>query len=164
MGRKKDKPRDRSYLEVRFQNLNNKKKLCPFAFQVAFFVFLFDCLISTCFLEKNTLGTRDSSSAVSGFCQVFIGLFSRGLGLRTPEYPATAEKKPLVPGVSEKSLYLSRYWQLKLFLFLTSLTLRNSSTTGNLLIAFALFLIVNQSDNLFPTKKKSANTSLVISK
>ena len=52
MGRKKDKPRDRSYLEVRFQNLNNKKKLCPFAFQVVFFVFLFDCLISTCFLEK----------------------------------------------------------------------------------------------------------------
>ena len=75
MGRKKDKPRDRSYLEVRFQNLNNKKKLCPFAFQVAFFVFLFDCLISTCFLEKNTLGTRDYSSAVSGFCQVFIGFF-----------------------------------------------------------------------------------------
>ena len=68
-----------------------------------------DSQFGHCFLEKNTLGTRDSSSAVSGFCQVFIGFFSRGLGLRTPEYPATAEKKPLVPGVSEKSLYLSRY-------------------------------------------------------
>ena len=52
-------------------------------------------------LSKLTLGARDFSSAVSGFCQVFMGdprVFSlgfaaRGFGLRpTPKIPAAGEK------------------------------------------------------------------------
>ena len=44
-----------------------------------------------------TLGARDFSSAVSGFCQVFI--VTRGFGLRpTPKIPAAREKNLWYPG------------------------------------------------------------------
>ena len=51
-----------------------------------------------------TLGARDFSSAVSGFCQVFIvtrakSFAARGFGLRpTPKIPAASEKNPWYPG------------------------------------------------------------------
>ena len=50
-----------------------------------------------------TLGARDFSSAVSGFCQVFIVIrakrFSRGFGLRpTSKIPAASEKNLWYPG------------------------------------------------------------------
>ena len=63
-------------------------------------------------MQGGTLGARDFSSAVSGFCQVFIVTraksFSRGFGLRpkmcrpsanTENYRRTREK-PLVPRVA----------------------------------------------------------------
>ena len=51
-----------------------------------------------------TLGARDFSSAVSGFCQVFIvtrakSFAARGFGLRpTPKIPAAREKNLWYPG------------------------------------------------------------------
>ena len=62
--------------------------------------------------EEDTLGARDFSSAVSGFCQVFIVTcakrFSRGFGLRPKLCRPSADKsrrtreKPLVPRVGRR--------------------------------------------------------------
>ena len=71
-------------------------------------VFLF---FSPSLLFEATLGARDFSSAVSGFCQVFIvtraGFATRGLGLRPKmcrpsaniENSRRTREKPLVPRV-----------------------------------------------------------------
>ena len=48
---------------------------------------------------RPTLGARDFSSAVSGFCQVFIVTRARSFGLRpTPKIPAAREKNLWYPG------------------------------------------------------------------
>ena len=63
--------------------------------------------------NKNTLGARDFSSAVSGFCQVFIvtrasplvasAYGRRCVGLRpTPKIPAAREKNLWYPGQNKK--------------------------------------------------------------
>ena len=62
---------------------------------------------SLSFVYIITLGSRDFSSAVSGFCQVFIvtrAFFSRliaarGFGLRPTENSRRTREKPLVPRV-----------------------------------------------------------------
>ena len=49
-----------------------------------------------------TLGARDFSSAVSGFCQVFIVTHARGFGLRpTPKIPTAREKNLCYPGYTQ---------------------------------------------------------------
>ena len=54
---------------------------------------------------KHTLGARDFSSAVPGFCQVFIATrAARGFGLRpTLKIPAAREKNLWYPGYVKQS-------------------------------------------------------------
>ena len=66
---------------------------------------------------RHTLGARDFSSAVSGFCQVFIvtratsAYGRRRVGLRpTPKLPAAREKNLWYPG------YVRQVLGLRIFL------------------------------------------------
>ena len=90
--------------------------------------------------QPITLGARDFSSAVSGFCQVFIVTraksFSRGFGLRpkmcrpsanTENFRHTREK-PLVPRVAA---YSRRYQKLERKFHLTLKTKKSMATCSS---------------------------------